>query len=90
MTDLTLHHRVPFARRDAPMRPCIWCGQPTPVMAETPFRPDLGALPLMLTCGSLMRDAYRIWEAGAVLPPDYLAGIARLATLSPPALGDGS
>ena len=80
MNDLTLHHRVPWSP-DAPKRACIWCGAPTAVMADTPFRPDLGALPLMLTCGPLMRDAYRMWKAGIPLPPDYQAGMVRLAAL---------
>ena len=89
MTDLTLHHTVALNWRAATMYPCIWCGKPTSVWADTPFRPDLGALPLMLTCGALMRDAYRMWEAGLPLPPDYRAGLKRLAALPPPALESG-
>lgn len=66
MSDLTLHHRMPVEPSQRVERPCIWCGEPTALMALTPFRPDLGAVPLMLTCGVLMREAYRDFLAGIV------------------------
>ena len=58
---------------------CVWCGEQTPIMAETPFRPDLGAVPLMLTCGAQLIRAYRALQDGQELTPEQRAGIARLA-----------
>lgn len=87
MDDLTLHSRVPRDHRNAPTRLCVWCGKPTPVMALTPFRPDLGALPLHLFCGAFMQIAYRTWQEGGELDADDLASMARLAAL--PQLGAG-
>lgn len=92
MSDLTLHSRVrlnPDGSVDhSPRGICVWCGKPTEVMTETPFRPDLGAVPFHLFCGVFMQDAYRAWKAGRTLDADDVAGMARLANL--PRLGDGS
>lgn len=63
-----------------PTGACVWCGQPTPVMAETPFRPDLGAVPLMLTCGAQVIRAYRALQEGRQLTAEEQAGLARLAS----------
>ena len=71
-----------------PIGNCVWCGKPTPIVADTPFRPDLGALPLHLLCGVWMRDAYKKWQSGQVLDADDIDGMKRLTAL--PKLGDGS
>jgi hypothetical protein len=84
MDDLTIHHRLPVDPRDRVERPCVWCGQPTPITALTPFRPDLGRVPLMLVCGVLMRDAYRAWSRGEGIDPLDLPGVQRLLQLRIP------
>lgn len=68
---------------------CVWCGQPTPVLAETPFRPDLGVLPLGLLCGAKMRLAYRDMQEGK--PLDWARdGLRRIATLPQKNLPSGA
>ena len=92
MSDLTLHHHLPGHPQDwrsMPTAPCVWCGLPTPLRADTPFRLDLGSLPLMLTCGAMMRDAYRRWNSGLMLEADEQAGMMRLARLPAPQLTAG-
>lgn len=70
-----------------PIGECVWCGKLTNLMADTPFRPDLGALPLHLFCGVWMRDAYHKWKSGQVLDADDMDGMKRLSML--PQLGPG-
>lgn len=70
-----------------PLVPCAWCGEPTDIRAETPFRPDLGALPLMLTCSAELLATWRRFQAGLALTEQEQAGIARLANR--PALESG-
>jgi hypothetical protein len=53
----------------------VWCGTPTDIRAETPFRPDIGELPLHLFCGVFMRDAWRKWSSGGVLDDFEQAGL---------------
>lgn len=64
---LRIRHHVPQNHETSIKRPCVWCGQPTDILAETPFAPELGALPLMLTCGAHMRIVYRAFQAGQPL-----------------------
>jgi hypothetical protein len=45
---------------------CVWCGTVCWTMAITPFRPDLGAVPLHLFCTAELRDAYKAWQAGQI------------------------
>ena len=80
MPDLTISHRVQVDR-SGPKGPCVWCGQTTDVWAITPFRPDLGRLPLHLFCGVWMRDAFKAWQDGTALDAEQMAGIKRLASL---------
>lgn len=65
---LPIRHHI---RRDwakaAPVGVCVWCGRPTSTLAETPFRPDFGAVPLMVTCGAHMRIVYRMIQNGQPL-----------------------
>jgi hypothetical protein len=90
VADLTLHHVIPRDMANAPRRRCVWCGGVTIVMTETPFRPDLGALPLMITCGVDMRDAYKRVLAGRTLTAEQQEGVARLAALEPKQIEAGS
>jgi hypothetical protein len=48
-----------------PMRPCLWCTEPTDTMAETPGRPDLGEVPLHVWCAGEVIVAYRRLTAPA-------------------------
>ncbi len=57
---------------------CVWCGEECWTMALTPFRPDLGQVPLHLFCGSDMRSAYRAWRDGVAMTPEMSAGLRRL------------
>lgn len=57
-----------------PPAPCVWCGEPTGNRAETPGRPDLGAVPLDVFCAGAIIVAYRKAREGRLLP----AGVARL------------
>jgi hypothetical protein len=78
VNDLTLHHRTvldPSQRRV--VGKCVWCGQDSQIVALTPFRPDLGALPLHLTCGVMLRDAYKDLKAGRALHPADQANMLR-------------
>lgn len=68
---------------------CVWCGGDAWTMADTPFRPDLGAVPLHLFCGVALRNAYRAWQAGEELTPQMVAGVSRLAALAPKQLPAG-
>jgi hypothetical protein len=58
------HHVSRDWAKAAPVGDCVWCGRPTSTLAETPFRADLGAVPLMLTCGAHMRIVYRMIQNG--------------------------
>lgn len=69
---------------------CVWCGGATPMRALTPFRPDLGSVPLHIICGSDMREAFEAWRDGVPLDPKQLAGVARLtAPEGPQTLQEG-
>jgi hypothetical protein len=62
---LPIRHHVPRDWKTAEsVGKCVWCGRPTSTLAETPFRPDLGAVPLMVTCGAHLRIVYRMIEQG--------------------------
>jgi hypothetical protein len=88
MDDLRLIHRGLRHDGGETYGECVWCGQPTRLRADTPFRPDLGSLPLHLTCGVWMRDAYRHWRDGQVLDSAEVEGIERLAWLPQLALSE--
>lgn len=82
----TIRHHIPAGVLNgtddaSPEYACVWCGQPTKIMAETPFRPDLGFIPLMLTCGAELRAAWRQHQAGLPLDPEAFEGMLRLASL---------
>lgn len=49
---------VPFDEGTMPEVPCVWCQSPTDIRAKTPFRPDLGAVPLHLFCAAEIIDLY--------------------------------
>lgn len=68
---------------------CVWCGGATPMRALTPFRPDLGSVPLHIICGSDMREAFEAWRDGVPLDPQQLAGLERLAPGSLQTLQEG-
>lgn len=63
---------------------CVWCGGDAWTAADTPFRPDLGAVPLHLFCGVDLRNAYRAWKAGEPLSEQMTAGMRRLSQLPAP------
>ncbi|MCA1570836.1 MAG: hypothetical protein LC798_11065 [Chloroflexi bacterium] len=75
----TIRSVMPY--RPGPTLPCVWCGDPTDVKAETPFRPDLGSVPLHVLCGTQVLLAYEQWRAGRVLTQAQQQGIHRLRTL---------
>lgn len=62
-----------------PEWPCVWCGDLTNIKAETPFRRDLGFLPLHLTCGADL--IYVLGHPEAPLDSWMLAGMERLRQL---------
>jgi hypothetical protein len=78
---LRIRHHVPHDHDRSVKRACIWCGRPTDVLAETPFRPDLGFLPLMVTCGAHMRIVYRMLQRGEQPDEWELSRVAALAQL---------
>lgn len=88
MTDLTIRHHVPKDHYAARWYACVWCGGLTDILAETPFRPDIGALPLMLTCGAHMRQVYRRMQDGGLIDQWEMKAVLRLMQL--PRLGDGT
>lgn len=47
--------------------------------ADTPFRPDLGAVSLHLFCSQWIRDAYRAMQDGRALDAEEQAGMRRFA-----------
>ena len=61
---LRIRHHVPRDPNTPKTMECVWCGQPTNTLAETPFAPEIGTLPLMVTCGAHLRIVYRLIEAG--------------------------
>jgi hypothetical protein len=75
----TIRHHVPYEQ--GPEAACAWCGDPTDVSAETPFRPDIGRLPMHLFCSPEVLAAWRRFQAGLVLTEREQAGMARLAGL---------
>lgn len=81
---LNIRHHGDIRRGFPPVGACVWCGSTCWTMAETPFRPDLGQVPLHLFCGVDLREAYRVYRDGGELEP-YLAGrmIAMTARLGP-------
>lgn len=81
MSDQTLHHRIAIDPRYRRERPCVWCGKPTQIMALTPFRPDLGAVPLMLSCGVFMRDYFNAMQAGEIPDPEDGPNFERFSRL---------
>lgn len=93
-----VHHRVVASVRPGegyreavarlPDNPCAWCGGPTPMRALTPFRPDLGSVPMHLICGSDMREAYLAWTRTLRLSDAQVAGMRRLSA-GPQALQEG-
>lgn len=71
--------RVREAIAAMPDAACAWCGGPTPMRADTPFRPDLGSVPMHLMCGQEMREAYRRWKAAEPIAAELVAGMRRLS-----------
>ena len=80
---LVIRHHGDFRAGFPLVGDCVWCGAECRTKAETPFRPDLGRVPLHLFCGVDMRDAYRAWQSGDALLPEQVAGMRRLAEGAP-------
>ncbi len=76
--DLRIRYQLPVGQPLPDAQPCAWCGKPAQTRADTPFRPDLGAIPLHLICSAWVRDAYRAWKAGKTLDGEQMAGMKRL------------
>lgn len=74
-----------------PTGQCIWCGTVCWTLAATPFRPDLGEVPLHLFCSAALREAYAAWRQGVPIRADLADGMRRMArTMSEwPALAPG-
>lgn len=71
------------------MRPCVWCGEGTDTLADTPGRPDIGRVPLHVWCAGAVIEAYRrlgqkrlLGDGGAAAK--IVAYEARLAALAAP------
>lgn len=82
---LNIRHRVLPTPADA--APCVWCTKLTDIWADTPFRPDIGAVPLHLLCGVWMRDAYKAWVSDSPMAAaDFAtmsAALGRMAQIEP-------
>jgi hypothetical protein len=76
--DLRIRYQLPVGKPLPDPAPCSWCGKPCQTRADTPFRPDLGAVPLHLICSQWVRDAYRAWKDGRALDSEQMAGMKRL------------
>lgn len=74
-----------------PTGTCIWCGSVAWTTAITPFRLDLGEVPLHMFCAVEIRQAYQAWKDGTPMEPNLEAGMRRLATTMAqwPALTEG-
>ncbi len=84
MTDpLRIRYQMPLDRPLPAPLPCTWCNKPTQTRADTPFRPDVGSVPLHLICSQWVRDAYRAWKAGRLLDEDQMQGMKRLMATNP-------
>lgn len=81
MSDLTIRHHGDIRNGFPPVGECVWCGSTCWTTAETPFRPDLGQVPLHLFCGANMREAYKAWRDGIDLLPSQRLGMGNLARL---------
>lgn len=69
---------IPTNFEEATKRPCAACRVPTVSVAEVPFRPDVGVVPLHLTCaGSLhLSDQKRV--EGLPLDQEEVVALIRL------------
>lgn len=68
---LSISSRVP-AIEGGTEWPCVWCLEPTDVTARTPFRPDLGSVPLHLTCGADLMATARAFEHGGYVTQEAI------------------
>lgn len=62
-------------------RPCVWCLDATDILADTPFRPDLGAVPLHMLCAAEITNLYA--NRGSFLP-EQRARMERLMLMTGP------
>ena len=60
----TIRLRGDIGNNFPPVGQCIWCGAVCWTTALTPFRPDLGAVPLHIFCAQAVREAYAAWQSG--------------------------
>lgn len=74
-----IRSHVPFVVDPAAEAPCVWCLGPTDIRAETPFRPDLGRVPLHLFCGADVIDAFNRFKASRTLSTEDQQRMMRLA-----------
>ena len=79
MSDLTIRHRGDIHNGFPAVGRCVWCGETCWTKADTPFRPDIGQVPLHLFCGADMREAYKAWRDGLPLLPSQVAGMRRIS-----------
>ncbi len=63
--------------------PCVWCGDLSDALGETPGRPDLGSLPIHVFCAGAVIVAYRRAREGRLLAVDQVRAFeGRLRELS--------
>lgn len=63
----TIRTRVPIVEGSRAEVPCCWCGGLTDVRAETPFRPDLGTIPMHIFCAADVIRTFEAMQAGRTL-----------------------
>jgi hypothetical protein len=73
----TIRSHVPYPDVVAPVAACVLCGEPTDIRAETPFRPDLGRVPLHLFCSAELIELYNNRHR---LLPEQMRRVSRVLT----------
>ncbi len=69
---------IPADFANATERPCAACRVPTVSVAEVPFRPDIGAVPLHLTCAGALHLSDQKRVSGAPLDQEEVVALIRL------------
>jgi hypothetical protein len=69
--------------------PCVWCEDPTSFWMVTPFRPEIGSVPLHAMCAAEIIFAYNEFQATKKLGPVDAVRMTRLLEIPPLALDSG-
>jgi hypothetical protein len=65
---------------------CVWCEAPTSFRMVTPFRPEIGSVPLHAGCAGAIIVAYEEFLRTRRLGPDDVVRMDRLLAMPPRAL----